>query len=149
MSGSSDDNYSDENYSSDSSSEVDEGNYKVPVIVHHQTIKYWFYDDEIPANGDCFFNTLIAMNLHNGNSLQQLRALAAANGGQANIATPNIWANWQDITAIANQFGIRIRVLSIAIHGNAVQQDSTYGAGGPLYVIGHVHGGHYTPLYHL
>jgi hypothetical protein len=118
----------------------------VDNVVNHQQVKYWFAPDEIAQQGDCFFSTLIALGLNGGNTIQQLRNIAAANGGQVNIATPLVWANGQDITALANYFGIRIRVLAIAVHGNGVWQDTTYGAGGPTHIIGQIYGGHYTPL---
>lgn len=123
--------------------------------LHYERVKHngpalWFSHDEIPADGHCLFNTLLALGIGAGNSVQQLRQLAANNGGQANIANnqgPVIWGNHQDITALANHFGIRIGVAVLSIWDNSVLQYNVYGGGGPVHLIAQIHGGHFTPLY--
>lgn len=141
----------DSSSSSDDSSNSSDEDMKVAEEITLNQVNYlgavyYFSPDEIDGHGDCLFDTLIAVGVVGRNSVQQLRNIAAANGGQANIATPLVWANAQDITALANHFGIRIRVLVIAVHGNGVLQVNTYGAGGPKHIVGHIYGGHYTPL---
>ena len=39
-----------------------------------------------------------------------------------------------------------VRVISLALDGVTLNQDSTYGAGGPITVIAHIFGGHFIPL---
>jgi len=122
-------------------SEEDEPDYRNVVVsgALHQ------YDpDEVPGDGDCFFASMHA--LGHGADIAALRGLASANGGAANIRTAGVWAGIPDITGVANGLNIRVRVIALALDGVTVTQDSTYGIGGPITVIAHIFGGHFTPL---
>jgi hypothetical protein len=104
---------------------------------------HFYSPDEVPNDGNCFFQSLVNLGL--GPSVAALRQLAHSRGGQGNIDQDGIWANEQDITAVANALGIRIRVVSLDL-AYKLQQDKTYGHGGAVHFLAHIFGGHFVPL---
>lgn len=105
---------------------------------------HFFDPDEIASDGDCLFNTLLTLNI--GNNIQALRQIAHQNGGQANILSPGVWGNINDITAIANHFRIRVRVIALDLQYHPIQDQTVGNNAGQTIKIVQIFGGHFTPL---
>jgi hypothetical protein len=121
---------------------------RLSMLVHHEKIlvddhPMEYSPEEVSGDGDCFFNSMI--NLGYGRDVQTLRQIAQQNGGQKNITTAKVWAEEQDIAAIAKHFKIRIRKIVIGLDGTIIQ-DMFTGETGPVVPIAHIFGGHFTPL---
>ena len=115
-----------------------------PPVVDIDNVKYFFEPEEIPNDGNCFFNSLIALGCEK--SVQKLREIAKNNGGQENIEADGEWANAQDIRAVAQFLGIRIRVIVFDLKNEVLQKTMLGQNDGPVYNLAHINGGHYVPL---
>ena len=111
------------------------------VIVKGSQMVYM--PDEVPSDGNCFFNALRA--LGSTQSVAELRQIAYQNGGQNGIQTDRAWADESDIRAVANHLKIRIAVIVIGLDGS-ITQAKLYGNGGKIFFMAHIFGGHFTPL---
>ncbi len=140
----------DEDHASDDEESESDEEYEKVVIQPNEEREialdgeiYIFSPDEVPSNGDCFFESLRSLGV--SRSVDKLRRLARTNGGHANITDARVWADEQDIAAVALALGIRIRVVALDNH-YSIREIKNFGVGGAAYNIAHIFGGHFTPL---
>lgn len=100
--------------------------------------------DEIPSDGNCFFNALLALHVPGAENINQLRNIAAKSGHDG-ITTFGVWAEERDIIAVANALKIRIIVTTYDLAYSRIQENC-FGNSGPVFYLAQIFGGHFTPL---
>jgi hypothetical protein len=101
--------------------------------------------DETLSDGDCFFQSVIALGQHGGRSVAALRQLARDNGARIEILQPGEWANLDDVAALANGLGVRFVVVAYDLAYKKMQESVRGNAGTPVHVA-QVFGGHFVPM---
>jgi len=108
--------------------------------------KYFLKPEEIECEGSCFFDSLIALKVNQGNSREGLRNLASGNPeGTKDIKKDETYADEPDIRYLATKLDLTIRIISIDLHGTIIQ-DKTKGNGTNKIVLAQIWGAHFTPL---
>ncbi len=116
----------------------------VTVWVNQQ--RYLLNPDETESQGNCFYQSVIALGVNRGLDVAGLRAAGIERGhGREQMRTMGEWANVEDITAVAGALEISVLLVSLDLTYQ-VQQVTSLGRGGPQIAIAQIFGGHFVPL---
>lgn len=112
----------------------------------HEYVTYDYDNDEVTPDGNCLFGTLVALNANNGQSRDELRAVAANNPVATHgIGQDGVYAEGPELLYMANALDLTITLLHVSILDGVVHQNQDFGNGNTPITIAQI-GAHFTPM---